>query len=422
MRPFAPAALAGALALAAGPLFAEPLPTGDAAALGFSPEALQALDARIQMEIDAGEMPGAAIMIVRDGRIAHMTTMGKLTPDGDALSEDAIYRIYSMSKPITSVAALMLVERGELDIGAPVSQYIPEFKDMKVATGKNADGTVATEPAKGAMTVQDLMRHTSGLTYGFFGSGPARDAYKEAGVGSKDLDNMATARQLAGLPLEHQPGTTWEYSRATDVLGAVIEVVSGQKLGEFLQTNVFEPLKMEDTSFFLTDQSKHDRIAEAYPEDAKIGQFDMFDPREEAAFESGGGGLVSTLHDYSRFATMLMNGGELDGTRILSPETVAWMTSDHLGEKIEPGKYYLPGEGYGFGLGVAVRADRGVSSVNGVAGEYNWGGAAGTYWWNDPVNDMSVVYMMQSPPARVKMRWILKNMVYGAMTGETAQD
>lgn len=409
MKPFSAGLLAGALALA-GPVFAaEPLPQGDPESLGFSPQALERLDARFGAMIEAGDMPGAAILIARDGEIAHLSTLGDLRPDGPEMREDAIFRIYSMTKPITSVAAMMLVEQGRLGLGHPVHAYIPEFREMQVAT---AEGT---EPARRPITVQDLLRHSSGLTYGFFGAGPAREAYKEAGVGDAALTNLEAARQLAGLPLEHQPGGTWEYSRATDVLGAVVEVVTGKPLAQAFEEMIFEPLGMTDTAFFFEDAARHPRIAEAFPEHAKIGDFSMFDPRAARGFESGGGGLVSTIHDYSRFAQMLLNGGELDGTRLLAPETVAFMTADHLGDRVAPGKYYLPGPGYGFGLGFGVRLEKGGPAHNGVPGEYYWGGAAGTYWWNDPVNDMAVIFMMQSPASRVKVRAPLRNMVYGAL-------
>lgn len=266
------------------------------------------------------------------------------------------------------------------------------------------------------MTVQDLMRHTAGLTYGFFGVGPAREALKASGVASGDMTNLEAARAIAGLPLEHHPGEVWEYSRATDVLGAVIEVVEGRTLGEVLKDRIFDPLDMTDTAFHVADPADHDRIAEPRADDRKIGPYDVFDPTVESAFESGGGGLVSTARDYARFAQMLLNGGELDGVRILSPATVSYMTADHLGDRIRPGKYYLPGAGYGFGLGFGVRLERGVAAAMGSPGEFYWGGAAGTYFWADPEEDLFVVYMMQSPKARVAMRAVLRDMVYGAMT------
>tara|TARA_B100002003_G_scaffold224553_1_gene229982 strand:+ start:165 stop:1490 length:1326 start_codon:yes stop_codon:yes gene_type:complete len=416
-----PAAFGAALCLAL-PALADPLPQGDPASLGFSPERLAAIDAKLQEHIDAGDMPGASILIARDGQIVHTAVLGAIRPDGPEMTRDAIFRIYSMTKPITSVAALMLVEQGKLDIGDKVSKYLPEYKEMTVATGTGDDGAPITEPAKREMTVQDLLRHTSGLTYGFFGQGPARKAYLDARAGDSARTNLENARDLAALPLEHHPGEKWEYSRSTDVLGAVVEVVAGKPLGEVFDEMIFTPLGMEDTMFAVDDPALHERIAEPYPQYAKIGPYDMADPRVKVAFESGGGGLHSTLDDYSRFAQMLLNGGELDGARLLSPQTVAWMTADHLGERIQPGKYYLPGAGYSFGLGVAVRTTDGVSPDMGRKGEYRWGGAAGTAWWNDPMNDLQVVFMIQSRPKGSEMRPWLKSMVYAAMTDEQPTD
>ena len=430
MKPLSPAAFGAALSRAAFgaaislslgvslPALAAPLPQGDPASLGFSAERLAAIDAKLQEHIEAGDMPGASILIARHGKIVHTAVLGQVRPEGPEMGRDAIFRIYSMTKPITSVAALMLVEQGKLDIGDPVSKHLPEYAQMKVATGYGPKGEPTLEPAKRQMTVQDLLRHTSGLTYGFFGQGPAREAYLKARAGDSARTNRENAQDLAALPLEHQPGETWEYSRATDVLGAVIEVVAGKPLGEVFEEMIFAPLGMEDTMFAVDDPALHDRIAEPYPAYSKIGPYGMADPRIKVAFESGGGGLHSTLDDYSRFAQMLLNGGELDGARLLSPQTVAWMTADHLGDRIEPGKYYLPGAGYGFGLGVAVRTSDGISPDMGRKGEYRWGGAAGTAWWNDPMNDLQVVFMIQSRPKGSEMRPWLKSMVYGAMTDE----
>lgn len=390
------------------------LPRGEPADLGFDPAALAALDARIEAEIGAGKFPGAVVLIARGGRIAHLTAMGARTEGGDAMTDDALFRIYSMTKPITSAVAMMLVEEGKLDLTHPLSAYLPEYAEMKVLTD------AGEEPAKRPITIQDLFLHTAGMTYGFFGAGPAREAMNAANLESGGFDNREIARQIAALPLEHHPGEVWEYSRSTDVLGAVIEVVEGKSLGEVMKARVFDPLGMVDTGFWVEDEAKRPRRAEAKADDMKIGPLDMFNPDEPRVFESGGGGLVSTARDYARFAQMILNGGELDGVRVLSPTIVNWMTSDHLAPRgIKPGKYYLPGAGYGFGLGFAVREADGAPMM-GRAGEANWGGAAGTYFWIDPASDMFVVYMMQSPKSRVPMRSMLRNLVYGAMTETSA--
>ena len=407
-------AIASCMALAA-PLAAEQLPRGDAAALGFDPDRLARMDMAFNAAIERGMMPGAVVMLIRDGQIAHLSTQGLQAPDGEPMTEDTIFRIYSMTKPVTTAAAMMLVEEGRLILNAPVASYIPAFAEMQVATGnENADGTPETRPAKRNMTVRDLMRHTAGLTYGFFGAGHARDAYNEAGVANPELTAMEQAELLASLPLEHEPGTTWEYSRATDVLGAVVEAASGQSLGDFLKTRIFDPLGMEDTDFYVDDTAKHSRIAEAYQDQAKIGPFDMFDPRVRMASESGGGGLVSTVHDYSLFAQMMLNGGELNGTRLLSPKTIQLMTANHM-DGIQPGKYYLPGPGYGFGLGYGVRLSDGNAPSFGSAGEFYWGGAAGTFYVTDPQEDLIGLMMVQTPANRVPLRLMFKNMLYPAI-------
>ena len=401
--------LAGALALGLFSASAAELPRGDAEALGFDKARLAALDAAISARIERGDFPGAIMMIVRDGQIAHLSTMGLRRPGGEPMTEDSIFRIYSMTKPITSVVAMMLVEEGRLDLAHPVHAYLPEYKEMKVLTEEGE------APARRAMTVHDLLLHTAGLTYGFFGAGPARDALNAANVENGGFDNREVARIIAGLPLEHHPGEVWEYSRSTDVLGALIEVVEGKPLGQVMEERVFAPLGMKDTGFWADREDERARLAEAALEDIGVGPLAMFDPAQPRAFESGGGGLVSTAHDYARFAQMLMNGGELDGVGLLSPATVAYMTADHLAARgIKAGKYYLPGGGYGFGLGVAVREAAGAPAM-GVVGEYNWGGAAGTYYWADPENEMFVLYMMQSPKHRVPLRAQLRNMVYGAL-------
>ncbi|MGG7566408.1 serine hydrolase domain-containing protein [Rhodovulum sp. DZ06] len=411
-------AAACAIALAAAPFsaIAEELPRAAPGDVGLSADRLARLDARLGHEVSSGKIPGGIITIVKDGKIVHQTTMGALTEGGPEMTEDAIFRIYSMTKPIVSVAALMLMEQGRLPLFAPVSAFIPEFKDTQVFTGEVDDeGAPKTAPARRAMTVQDLLRHTSGLTYGFFGAGPVREAYRKAGVGVGGIPGTAQdhARQLAALPLEHEPGTTWEYSRSTDVLGAVLEVVTGKPLGELLEEMIFTPLDMQDTGFFAPE-SKHARLAEPKEGDGLAGN-PLFDQRSAPEFESGGGGLVSTARDYARFAEFLLNGGELDGVRLLGKSTVEFMTSDHLGANIKPGKYYLPGAGAGFGLGVGVRTERGVGPTNLPVGAYWWGGAGGTYWYNVPGQDMAVIWMMQSPSRRVPLRPVLIDMVQAAV-------
>lgn len=410
-------AVAALLIMISGPSLAGSLPDGKATQLGFHPEQLAVLDTMLQAEIDQGAFPGAVIMIARQGRIAHLRALGRRAPDGPAMTVDSIFRIYSMTKPIVSVAALALVEQGKLDLDQPLSDLIPAYATTRVATGAlDADGNIATEMVDRPITIRDLLRHTSGLTYGFFGQGLVRQAYRDAAASNTPMpSNLAAATGLASLPLEHQPGTTWEYSRATDVLGAVVEIVAGKPLSDALNELIFTPLGMVETGFTVADPSDHARIAEPNAND-RIGRIPLFDPRQERALESGGGGLVSTVHDYARFAQMLLNGGELGGVRVLKPETVAMMTRDHtISQGIRPGKYYLPGRGYGFGLGVAVRISDEQAALPGSIGDYFWGGAAGTAYIADPAQDMFAILMIQSPKSRRGMHATVRSGVYDAL-------
>ena len=360
------------------------------------------------------------LLIARHGKVAYFESMGALDPETKApMNKDAIFRIYSMSKPITSVAIMMLVEQGKISLDDPIAKYIPAFKDAKVGVEtKDADGKSKLEltAARKPISVQDLLRHTSGITYGFFGDMLVKKAYVDANVVDDSLTNEQFVDRLAKLPLAFQPGTTWDYSHSTDVLGRLVEVVSGKSLYQFEKENILDPLGMTDTTFYVTDPAKQARLAEPFKNDRAIGAGVEFnDPRVVRPWESGGGGMVGTVADYARFATMLMNGGTLDGKRYLSPKTLAYMTSDHMGSVIVPGPYYLPGPGYGFGLGFGVRKEAGVSGAIGSVGEYNWGGAGGTFFWADPKENMFVVYAMQSPKNRVAYRPILRSMIYAAI-------
>jgi CubicO group peptidase (beta-lactamase class C family) len=261
------------------------------------------------------------------------------------------------------------------------------------------------------------MRHTSGITYGFFGEGLVKKAYVEANLLAGDVDNAEFVERLAKLPLVYQPGTTWDYSNSTDVLGRVIEVISGKSLYQFEKERLLDPLGMKDTSFYVTDPAKASLVAEPFPNDRKIGAgAEMSDPRVARKWESGGGGMVSTIGDYARFAQMILNGGTLDGKRYLSPKTIAYMGANHIGpgSGVVPGPYYLPGPGFGFGLGFAVRVEAGVSPIEGSVGEMNWSGAGGTTFWVDPKENMFVVFMAQTVSQRARIRTTLKNLVYGA--------
>jgi CubicO group peptidase (beta-lactamase class C family) len=399
---------------------AQDLPTAKPADVGFSAERLDRISQWLDDEIARNVIPGAVVMIARNGKVAYYESFGVIDPETKArMGKDAIFRIYSMSKPITSVAVMMLAEQGKITLDEPIAKYIPAFKSMKVGIeGKGEDGKPKLDlvDAKRAITIQDLLRHSSGITYGFFGDLLVKKAYVDADVFAGDFTNAEFAERIAKLPLAFQPGTTWDYSHSTDILGRLVEVVSGKSLYQFEKENVLDPLGMTDTSFYVTDATKQPRIAEPFKDDRKIGAgVDFNDPRVAGKWESGGGGMVGTVTDYARFVTMLMNGGTLDGKRYLGPKTIAYMTSDHTAGVITPGPYYLPGPGYGFGLGFAVRKEAGVATSPGSVGDYNWGGAGGTYFWADPKENMFVVFAMQSPRNRVAFRQVLRDLVYGAI-------
>jgi CubicO group peptidase (beta-lactamase class C family) len=396
---------------------AQTLPSARPEQVGLSSERLGAIVAMLRADAEKGQIPGAVLLVARQGKISMFETVGVLDPQTKApMTKDAIFRLYSMTKPVVSVAIMMLVEEGRISPSDPVVKYLPQIAEMKVGVEKpGADGkpTLELVAPRRPMTVQDLLRHTSGLTYGVFGTGLVKKQYLEA----KLFDTRSNAEfvdRLVKLPLNSHPGTTWDYSHSTDVLGRIVEVVSKKSLYEFTKERILDPLGMKETAFYVADLSKHARIAEAFPNDRTIGlETEFFDPRVPQ-WESGGGGLVGTVAEYARFCQMLLNGGTLNGKRLLSPKTVAYMTADHVDASIAPGALYLPGVGFGFGLGFAVRRDAGVAPVQGTASEFNWGGAGGTYFWVDPKEDMFVIFAMQAPKQRAYYRPLLKNMVYGA--------
>jgi CubicO group peptidase (beta-lactamase class C family) len=418
-RPTRRLALLATLGLLCGALHAQPVAKPED--VGLSPAGLAKIGDWMRAEVAAKKIPGATIMIVRGGKLAYAETVGLRDPARpDAMKADDIFRIYSMTKPLTSVAAMMLVEEGKLELDAPVAKYIPAFANAKVGvekTGPLGQKTLEIVDAPQAMTVRDLLRHTSGLTYGFFGTGLVKQAYRDARIGAEgDISNAQFAEAIAKLPLAYPPGSTWDYSNSTDVLGRVIEVASGQSLGQFLKLRLLDPLGMKDTSFYVTEPERQARLAEPFADDRITPNAPLFDPRRPVAMESGGGGLMSTAADYTHFLMMLRNGGQLDGKRYLSEATLKEMTRDHLGPQVVRTALYLPGAGYGFGLGFAVRTAPASGKPDSAVGEYFWGGAGGTYMWVDPVNDLFVVYMMQSPKQRTPHRAALRELVYGAVT------
>jgi len=387
--------------------------------VGMSSERLTRLHEAMQGLVDDGRLAGITTMIARQGKIADFQSYGfrEIEAD-DPMAEDAIFRIYSMSKPITGVALMMLYEEGKFRLSDPVRRYIPEFSDLKVAASWGPDGPVL-EDADHAMTIRELMTHTAGLAYGIGDPHPADRLYASENV----LDSGGTLKdmidKLAGLPLRQQPGTRWTYSIAVDVQGYLVEVLSGQAFDEFLQERILDPLGMVDTGFHVPSE-KHGRFAQVYgygedralvappAPDASSGPRPFLDP---ATFFSGGGGLVSTTMDYMRFCQMLLNGGELDGVRILSPTTVAMMSSNHLPRDMGE---YAPGAGFGLDFSVVLDP---VEAGSVSAGEYSWGGAAGTWFWIDPVEDLIFVGMIQQFGAgRPDVRSLSRQLTYAAIT------
>jgi CubicO group peptidase (beta-lactamase class C family) len=416
---FATALLLLLAAIAPGTARTEaPLPL----AAGFSQDGIARIRQYMRNEVSAGKIPGAVLLIQQHGRPILFESFGMRDVDSKTpMTTDTIFRLYSMSKAVTSVAAMMLVDDGKLSLDDPVSKFIPAFADVKVAVEKpdgNGGMTLASEPLARPITIEDLLRHTSGLTYGFYGDSPVRKLYATAGLFAGDLDNAAFAERLAKLPLAEQPGTRWDYGHSTDILGRVVEVVSGRSLFEFESERLLGPLGMIETAFYLADAAKRARVAEPLPADRFQGPVaGLKDPILPHRWESGGAGMIGTIGDYARFAQMLLNGGTLDGRRYLKVETVALMTSDHIGPKtgIVRDQFYFPGETSGFGLGFAVRTSVPAKTPSWPTGEYRWDGAGGTFFFVDPKDDLLAICMMQSPSQRDRIQNELKALIYEAL-------
>ncbi len=384
------------------------LPHAQPTDVGLCPNRTQRLMDVLRREVASGRLPGAVAMVARKGQIALFEAVGQQDPGtGTPMKTDSIFRIYSMTKPVVSVAVMMLVERGQLLLSDPVSRWLPEYANQQVATAKGL------EPVRQEATVQDLLRHTAGLTYEFLGDSSVQRQYGAVKIASRERTNAEFSQMLAALPLQFQPGTVWAYSRATDVLGRLVEVVSGQGLGAFLQAEIFDPLGMVDTGFAVPPEQQH-RIAEPFAHDPDGGvPMKVLEPRQVPAMEGGGGGLMSTAMDYTRFLQCLRNRGELDGVRLLGPHTVDYMTADHLGGIPADGTLLPPG--HGFGLGFAVRTHLGLSPVPGSVGLYYWGGIAGTTFFVDPALDMVAMLMIQAPNQRDYYRPLFRDLVYATL-------
>jgi CubicO group peptidase (beta-lactamase class C family) len=317
-----------------------------------------------------------------------------------------------MTKPIVSVGIMMLLEEGHFILNDPVAKFIPEFANQKV--GVETNGQLELVPIQRAMTIQDLLRHTSGITYDHTGNGLVQQLYQQSRLRSRKITNAEHAAMVASLPLMSQPGAQWNYSRSTDILGRIIEIVSGKTLGAFLTERILAPLQMAETAFH-TAEDNAGRLAEAFPTDPWNGEkVQLFDMLKRPAMESGGGGLVSTTMDYARFCQMLLNGGTLDGAAIIGRKTLQLMASDHLGPHVKVDSPLMP-PGHGFGLGFAVRTHQGMAPFPGSPGQFFWSGMAGTFFWIDPAEEMFAVLMMQGPGQREYIRSLFRNLVYAAI-------
>jgi len=406
--------------IAALPLQAAELPIVTPEDVGFSSERLGEITAFTRRDVDDGKLVGVVTMVARKGKIVHFDAVGNYGLDNDKpIDKDALFRIYSMTKPITTVAMMMLYEEGEFQLGDPVSKHLPEFEHQKIV--KDGELVAPERP----MTIEQLMSHSAGLTYGFYGDHPVETAYQESGLGdSKNLDEFVDI--LSGIPLRFEPGTRYHYSFATDVLGAIVERLSGLTLEEYFHSRIFAPLGMHDT-FFNVPEDKLHRLATNHYWEGEAETIALI-PEERArpvtgvTLFSGGGGLISTAMDYMIFCEMLRNGGSYNGARILGPKTVQYMTINHLTDEVRneglgeyPGSHLYPGQSFGLGFGVIT--DPGQAQVISSAGAYSWGGAANTKFWIDPEEDLVAILMTQllGSPWSDETRFNMKIATYQAL-------
>lgn len=408
---------------------AAPLPKASKPeAVGFSSQRLQRLTDTFNADVASGKIPGAVVLVARRGKVAYLQSFGfqdraALVP----MRTDSIFRIASMTKPVTMVAALMLAEEGKLQLMDPASVYLPQLKTLQVGIEVregNGERSLALEPARREVTVQDLMRHTSGMTYGIFGDSLVQRAYRSAGTMDDQQTNAQLIDKLAQLPLAFQPGTAFEYGMSNDVIGRIVEVQGGRDLNQFIVERIARPLGMPDTAFLL-DAAQTMKLAQPQPSPGAPALVIGYNPAKPPKWFSGGGGLLSTAEDYARFCQMLLNGGELDGVRILSRKSVELMTSNHLPPGIGYGSFTmelgltapLPQYGQAYGLGVGVREEAGRSMVPGSVGDYYWGGATGPYFWVDPTEKLVAVLMLQVADIQLRTHYrsLLRNLVYQAL-------
>ncbi|MBC7635609.1 MAG: beta-lactamase family protein [Acetobacteraceae bacterium] len=417
MRRIFAAALISLWTVASG---AVELPTAKPEEVGLA--RLDRIASFLRAESEAKRLPGSVVMIARNGRVAYAVAFGVRDPaTGTPMQMDSIFRMYSMTKPVTAVAILMLMEEGKLRLADPASRFLQALKNLKVISetvDTQGQRRTATVPAEREITILDLLRHTAGLSYGVFGNSLVDQAMGAAGLNDPDMrlrwTDQKMVEELGKLPLLFQPGTQWQYSRATDVLLAVVEAASGLRGDDFYEQRIFKPLGMIDTSFNLPPE-KMARMAQSGIDPTTGRAQPLTDVSKIRLFLGGGEGLLSTASDYMKFALMLANGGELGGVRLISRASVALMSANHLPPGVGAGPNYLPGPGYGFGLTVAVRTEAGQSSVPGSIGEYNWGGYAGTKFWIDPKERLVPILLIQAPLQSRNAGNSFRGLVYGAI-------
>jgi len=418
-RLIACAVLTIALAPAASADGTYEIPTG----AHFNLQKLQRVGDYLRDKVAQGKIPGAILLIQQHGKPIYHEFFGvRDVATGSPMTDDTIFRLFSMTKPLTSVVAMMLIEEGKFRLDDPVAKYIPSFTNIKVGVEKKAeDGTRTLElvPPNRPLTILDLMRQTSGITYGFYGDSLVRKAYAAADIYAGDFDNAEFAERIAKLPLANQPGALWQYGHSTDVLGRIMEIVTGKSLLAVEKAKLLDPLGMHSTAFYVTDPQKKQLIATPMPNDAnfRVG----FESQADVPmrWESGGGGMVSTMADLARFLQMILNGGTLDGKQYLSAETFKLMMSDQIGPNsgVERDYFYFPGDGFGFGLGFGVRTEPGNAKPPppGDLGELKWDGASGCYFVVDPKQDMFFVLLEQTPSQRQIIQPAVKKLIYEAL-------
>jgi CubicO group peptidase (beta-lactamase class C family) len=389
----------------------------------FNPQKLEKIGEFFRNEVTTGKIAGAMLLIQQHGKPVYHESFGVQDVVSKApITDQTIFRLFSMTKAITSVAAMVLVDESKLKLEDPVAKYIPSFANVKVGVEKKADdGTTTLElvPPDRPPTVLDLMRQTSGITYGFYGDSLVRKAYKAANIYGGDFDLAEFAERIAKLPLHNQPGALWQYGHSTDVLARIMEIVSGKSLLEVEKEKLLEPLGMKDTGFLVIDPEKQKLLAQPVPNDSDFRVGRENDPTKPKKWQSASGGMVSTMSDYARFAQMLLDGGKFEGKTILSPKAFEMMTTDQIGPSSGVGRdyFYFPGDGFGFGLGLAVRTDPGNAKPPppGSLGELKWDGASGCYFVIDRKQDMFFVLLEQTPSERQRIQKAVKLLIYEAL-------